>query len=106
MTTNIVETPVLIVGGGGAGLTASVLLGQLGIESLLVERHPGTSLVPKAHIIHTRTMEIFAQAGLEEVVRAAACPPENFQTTSWYTSLGGDEPWDRKLLASIPSWGA
>jgi 2,4-dichlorophenol 6-monooxygenase len=98
------ETPVLIVGGGGAGLTASVLLGELGIESLLVERHPGTSLVPKAHIIHCRTLEILQQVGLEDEVRRLGCPPENFTHTTWYTSLGGDEPWDRQLLMSIPSW--
>jgi 2,4-dichlorophenol 6-monooxygenase len=102
----IVETPVLIVGGGAAGLMTSVLLGQLGVESLLVERHPGTSLVPKAHIIHSRTMEIFQQADLAGVIRDEACPPENFQRTSWYTSLSGDESWDRRLLASLPSWGA
>jgi 2,4-dichlorophenol 6-monooxygenase len=100
------ETPVLIVGGGAAGLSSSVLLAQLGVESLLVERHPGTSLVPKAHIIHSRTLEIFRQMELDGVVRDAACPPENFQLTSWYTSLGGDEAWDNQLLYSIPSWGA
>jgi 2,4-dichlorophenol 6-monooxygenase len=98
------ETPVLIVGGGGAGLTASILLGELGVESLLVERHPGTSLVPKAHIIHCRTLEILQQSGLEDEVRRLGCPPENFTHTTWYTSLGGEEPWDRQLLMSIPSW--
>src|ERR1700756_1002121 len=97
----ITETPVLIVGGGAAGLTSSIMLGQLGVDSLLVERHPGTSLVPKAHIIHCRTLEILRQFGLEEEVRRRGCPPENFTHTSWYTSLGGDEPWDRKLIASM-----
>jgi 2-polyprenyl-6-methoxyphenol hydroxylase-like FAD-dependent oxidoreductase len=38
----MLETPVLIVGGGPVGLTASILLSQQGIRSLLVERHPGT----------------------------------------------------------------
>lgn len=98
------HTPVLIVGGGVAGLTTSILLGQLGVDSLLVERHPGTSLVPKAHIIHSRTLEILQQMGLEEAVRAAGSPPENFTHTTWYTSLGGEEAWDRQILASIPSW--
>lgn len=101
---DIREIPVLIVGGGAAGLTASILLAELGVDSLLVERHPGTSLVPKAHIIHSRTLEILGQIGLEDEVRREACPPENFTHTSWYTSLGGDEPWDRKLICSIPSW--
>jgi len=30
-----VRVPVLIVGGGGAGLTASMLLSKLGVESCL-----------------------------------------------------------------------
>ncbi|HEY4095523.1 MAG TPA: FAD-dependent monooxygenase [Baekduia sp.] len=98
------ETQVLIVGGGGAGLAASVMLGEQGVDTILVERHPGTALVPKAHIIHCRTMEIFGQYGIGDTVLAEGCPPENFCETSWYTSLGGDEPWDRQVITSIPSW--
>src|ERR1700674_5269032 len=101
---DVTETPVLIVGGGAAGLSSSILLHQLGIESLLVERHPGTALVPKAHIIHSRSLEILHQMQLDDDVRRAGCPPENFTHTSWYTSLGGDEAWDNRLLCSIPSW--
>jgi 2,4-dichlorophenol 6-monooxygenase len=33
-----INVPVLIVGGGGAGLTASMLLSSYGIDSLLVSR--------------------------------------------------------------------
>jgi 2,4-dichlorophenol 6-monooxygenase len=100
------EVDVLIVGGGASGLTAGLILGGLGIDAHLLERHPGTSIVPKAHIIHSRTMEIFTQLGLSDEIRAKATPPENFKNTSWYTSLGGDEPWDRRVLKSIPSWSA
>jgi 2,4-dichlorophenol 6-monooxygenase len=103
---SVVKTQVLIIGGGAAGLSSSLMLGELGIDTLLVERHAGTSIVPKAHILHSRTMEIFRQYSLEDVVRDEACPPENFRYTSWYSSLGGDESWDRKLLSSIPSWSA
>ena len=39
MVTNDIDVPVLIVGGGGAGLTASMLLSQLGVETLLVSRY-------------------------------------------------------------------
>lgn len=99
-----IDVPVLIVGGGIAGLSSSLMLREAGVESLLVERHPGTSIVPKAHIIHSRTMEIFAQYGLEEAVRTAGSPPETFSRTSWYTSLKGDEVWDKQVLASLPSW--
>jgi 2-polyprenyl-6-methoxyphenol hydroxylase-like FAD-dependent oxidoreductase len=68
------ETEVLIVGGGPVGLTASILLSRAGVGSTLVERHPGTSIHPKAR--HQRTMEIFHQCGVEDAVRAAGLPPE------------------------------
>ena len=49
------EFPVVIVGGGPVGLTASILLSQAGIRSLLVERHPGTAIHTKARAINGRT---------------------------------------------------
>jgi putative polyketide hydroxylase len=62
--------PVLIVGAGPAGLTTAIGLGRQGVGSLLVERHPGTSIFPKASGISTRTMEILRSWGLESAVRA------------------------------------
>jgi 2,4-dichlorophenol 6-monooxygenase len=100
------KTDVLIVGGGATGLMSALILGRLGVDALLVERHPGTSLVPKAHILHARTLEIFTQFALSSDVRQRATPSENFQATSWYTSLGGPEPWDQQRLTRIPSWSA
>ena len=59
------HVPVLIVGGGPVGLTASLLLSRRGTASLLVERHPGTAVHPKARGINARTMEIFRQQDVE-----------------------------------------
>jgi len=67
----MLEIPVLISGGGPVGLTASLLLSQHGIRSLLVERHPGTALTPKARGINARTMEVFRQCGIDAAVREA-----------------------------------
>jgi 2,4-dichlorophenol 6-monooxygenase len=53
------ETPVLIVGGGGFGLATSMFLSNLGIDSLLIERHATPSPMPKARYLNQRTMEIF-----------------------------------------------
>jgi 2,4-dichlorophenol 6-monooxygenase len=50
------QVPILIVGGGGAGLTASMLLSQLGLETLLVNAQPTTSILPKAHVLNQKTM--------------------------------------------------
>ena len=65
------DVDVLIVGGGPVGLTASILLSRAGVTSLLVERHPGTALHPKARGINARTMEIYRQCGVEDAIRAA-----------------------------------
>jgi 2-polyprenyl-6-methoxyphenol hydroxylase-like FAD-dependent oxidoreductase len=71
MATNSRSVPVLIAGGGSVGLIASVLLARHGVRSLVAERHPGTSILPRAFGINVRTMEIFRFLGLEDAIRAA-----------------------------------
>jgi putative polyketide hydroxylase len=70
------ETTVLIAGGGPVGLAASIGLSRHGIDSILVERHPGTALHPKARGVDVRTMEVFRQWGIEPAVRAAGLAAE------------------------------
>jgi 2,4-dichlorophenol 6-monooxygenase len=98
------EVPVLIVGGGGCGLACSVMLSDLGVGSLLVERHPTTALMPKAHIINPRTMEIFHLHGLAKEVCREGAPPERNAAARWYTSLGGEEPWHRRAIYRTDAW--
>jgi len=66
------ELPVLVVGGSLVGLTTSVLLASRGVRHLLVERHRGTAIHPRAASFHQRTMEIFRSVGLQQAVEAAA----------------------------------
>ena len=92
------EVDVLIAGGGPVGLTASILLSRLGVASLVVERHPGTSIHPKARGINARTMEIYRQCGVEPTVRAAGLAHERSRFIVWARSLAGEElerrvPW-------------
>jgi 2-polyprenyl-6-methoxyphenol hydroxylase-like FAD-dependent oxidoreductase len=87
----MIAVPVLIVGGGPVGLSASILLSRLGVASRLVERHPGTALHPKARNINMRTMEIFRQCGVEDAVRAAGLPIERTRFLIWAESLAGRE---------------
>lgn len=63
--------PVLIIGGGIVGLSAALLLHQQKVPFILVERHPGTTILPRSRGIHTRSMEIFRQLGLETEIQAA-----------------------------------
>src|SRR4029079_14989464 len=61
--------PVLIVGAGPAGLVTGIGLARHGVRSILIERHPTTSIFPRATGVSTRTMEIFRGWGLDEAVR-------------------------------------
>lgn len=100
-----IETPVLICGGGGAGLSLSVFLSALGIESMLVERHDTTSHLPKAHYLNQRTMEIFREHGIADTIYEKGTPFENMGCVAWMTSLGGDGPVDGKTLYKMDAFG-
>jgi 2-polyprenyl-6-methoxyphenol hydroxylase-like FAD-dependent oxidoreductase len=66
------EASVLVVGGSLVGLTASVLLGRHGVSHIVVERHRGTAIHPRAAAFHQRTLEIYRGAGLQQSVEQAA----------------------------------
>jgi 2,4-dichlorophenol 6-monooxygenase len=97
--------PVLIVGGGPGGLTASLLLSRLGIRSLLVERREGTSELPKAHILNQRTMEIFDVCGVADEVYEQGSASEFMRRVAWYTSLTGPTELHGREIVQRPSWG-
>ena len=100
-----ITVPVLIVGGGGCGLTTSIFLSEHGIEHHLVERHVGTSHLPKAHYLNQRTMEVYRQYGIAGSIYAVATPVENFGQTKWVTSLGGDGELDGRTILKMDSFG-
>jgi 2,4-dichlorophenol 6-monooxygenase len=99
------ETPVLVVGGGGCGLSASIFLANLGVEHLLVERRDTTSHLPKAHYLNQRTMEVFRQHGIADAIVEVGAPIEKFGKVRWLTSLGGDGPLDRKTIHAMDAFG-
>jgi 2,4-dichlorophenol 6-monooxygenase len=99
------DVPVLIVGGGGCGLSASLFLSDLGVDHLLVERHASTSHLPKAHYLNQRTMEIFRQHGVADSVYEVGTPPDKLGKVRWRTSLGGDGPLDGRTFHTMDSFG-
>jgi 2-polyprenyl-6-methoxyphenol hydroxylase-like FAD-dependent oxidoreductase len=64
--------PVLVVGGSLVGLSTSLFLAHHGIEHLVVERHPGTAIHPRAAAFLQRTVEAFRSAGIQDEVARAA----------------------------------
>ncbi|BCJ38840.1 FAD-dependent oxidoreductase [Actinocatenispora thailandica] len=67
-----VHEPVLIVGAGLVGLTTALALHHHGVPAVVVEKHPGTSIQPKARRFTFRTMEVFRAIGVADAVYAAA----------------------------------
>ena len=66
------QVPVLVVGGSLVGLSTSLLLAAQDVPHLLVERHRGTAVHPRAASFHQRTMEIFRSVGLQEEIESAS----------------------------------
>lgn len=97
---------VLIVGGGGAGLTASMLLTKLGVDHLLVSALPTTSTLPKAHVLNQRTMEILDDAGVAEAIAARSTPAANMAASAFYAGLAGPTGDYGRRIAKIECWGA
>lgn len=90
------STPVLVVGGGLVGLSAALFLTWRGVQTVLVEKHPGSSPHPRALGYSPRTMELFRQVGLEPVIpqnrhgvsrprriRVESLAGEWFEETQW-----------------------
>jgi 2,4-dichlorophenol 6-monooxygenase len=100
------HVPVLIVGGGGAGLTASMLLARSGVEHLLVSARPETSDLPKAHVLNQRAMEILEDCGVADEIAARSTPAEQMAATAYYAGFAGDDPDSGRRIARLESWGA
>ena len=96
------RTTVLVVGGGPVGMVASLLLTQLGVDHVVVERRPVRLGAPAAHVVSARTVEILAAAGVDmDAVLAACAPAEDGAWVRWVTTLVGDElgrvPFEHQL---------
>jgi 2,4-dichlorophenol 6-monooxygenase len=99
MATTELTVPVLIVGAGPAGLTASLALRRYGIDHLLVEQYAGTAHTPRAHIVNQRTVEIMRHLGIADRFHAVATPQHLMRNNLWVTSLAGRE------VARSETWG-
>jgi 2,4-dichlorophenol 6-monooxygenase len=100
------QVPVLIVGGGGAGLTASMLLARQGVDHVLVSARPQTSDLPKAHVLNQRALEVLDDTGVAEAIAERSTPPANMAATAYYAGFAGPTADYGRRLARLESWGA
>lgn len=91
-----VRTPVLVAGGGPAGLAAAAELAHHGVSSIVVEPRVEVSHSrPRAKTTSARTMELFRRWGLADTIRSAApLSPRWCQRVVFCTSLAGEEITD------------
>src|ERR1700678_3005554 len=89
-------TPVLVAGGGPAGLAAAAELSHHGIGCIVIEPRPEVShRRPRAKTTSIRTMEHFRRWGIADALREAAPLPVSWsQRVTFCTSLRGERITD------------
>lgn len=90
------EVPVLIVGGSLVGLSAAMFLASRGVNCMVAERHPASSLHPRARGFTQRTLEMFDTAGLRnlpEIPSSVTNPLRRVRTASMVATPMEEIPW-------------
>ncbi len=94
-----IETDVLIVGSGPAGVASAALLSSYGVANVMIEKYSWLANMPRAHITNQRTMEILRELGVEEEVYKEAVPQELMGNNVFCESLAGEE------VGRLLTWG-
>lgn len=87
----MIETPVLIVGGGPVGLSLAGELGWRGLPCTLLESRTAPTEHPKATLLGARSMEYFRRWGITNDIYRAALPPEVNYFITFSSRLAGHE---------------
>jgi len=83
----MIETQVLIVGGGPVGLVLALELEQRGVSTVLVERNPTMPRCPRADVASGRSLEHFRRLGIADEIRAHAMPVDHPMDVVWCSRL-------------------
>jgi len=92
---------VIVVGAGPVGATAALLLADYGLKCTVVEARREPQRHPAAHVLSTRSMEIWREIGLERDIRRLSAPMHELRSVLYCTTLVGPE-LGRVPLADLP----
>ena len=82
---------VVVVGAGPVGATAALLLAAQGVACTVLERRRSPQTHPAAHVLSTRSLEIWREVGVERDVRRLSAPLYELRTIVYCTTLAGPE---------------
>ena len=97
---NSLETDVIIVGGGPAGLMLSIELGRRNIRCIVFDQDSSTTPNPQANATQARTMEYYRRLGFVDEIRAEGMPPDYPTDIAYYTTFSKYELARFKLPSS------
>lgn len=92
---------VIVIGAGPVGATAALLLASHGLTCTVVEAHREPQSHPAAHVLSTRSMEIWREIGSERDIRGLSAPMHELRCIPYCTTLAGPE-LGRVPLADVP----
>jgi 2-polyprenyl-6-methoxyphenol hydroxylase-like FAD-dependent oxidoreductase len=88
----LIQTSVIVVGGGPVGLGLAATLGKAGIACIVLERRIEPSAIPKGQNLTARSLEHFYRWDCADELRAARVLPREFSIggITAYGSLAGE----------------
>ena len=103
----LLETPVLIAGGGPVGLALACELGMRGIACTIAEKRDGKLHVPKMSLVSAGSMEYCRRWGIANAVRTAVWSENHALDFVYMETLAGAELTRIKIPAYAqkrPDW--
>ena len=96
----ILNSEVVIVGGGPFGLMLAIELGRRNVTTLLYDAKKGTAYNPQANATQARTMEYFRRLGIANEIRSLGMPADYPTDIAYFTRYGHNELGRFELPAS------